>query len=277
MNPAVPQSYIDKHIAEDAARAAAEYGARFRSDIEGFVAREVVDAATVPGRYELPPISGIAYSAFVDPSGGSADSMTIAIAHRDKDGRAVLDAVRERRPPFSPDDVVIEFSELLKSYGIRRVTGGRYGGEWPRERFRARGIEYTPSERPKSQIYRELLPLLNGGKTELLDLPRLATQFTGLERRTARGGNDSIDHAPGGHDDLANSVAGSLLLATAAVPALWKQQALLVGGKGVDVPRWCDAAFVVLMADRFGDATAVYFALSHTAQNLSLSVRPETS
>jgi hypothetical protein len=30
----------------------------------------------------------------------------------------------------------------------------------------------------------------------------------GLKRRTSRGGRDSIDHAPGGHDDLANSVAG---------------------------------------------------------------------
>jgi hypothetical protein len=28
------------------------------------------------------------------------------------------------------------------------------------------------------------------------------------ERRTARGGRDSIDHAPNAHDDLANSVAG---------------------------------------------------------------------
>jgi hypothetical protein len=30
----------------------------------------------------------------------------------------------------------------------------------------------------------------------------------GLERRTARGGKDSIDHAPNAYDDLANSVAG---------------------------------------------------------------------
>jgi hypothetical protein len=34
-----------------------------------------------------------------------------------------------------------------------------------------------------------------------------------LERRTARSGRDSIDHAPGAHDDIANSVAGALLLA----------------------------------------------------------------
>jgi hypothetical protein len=37
---------------------------------------------------------------------------------------------------------------------------------------------------------------------------KLVHQLVGLERRTSRGGRDSIDHAPGGHDDLANSVAG---------------------------------------------------------------------
>jgi hypothetical protein len=41
----------------------------------------------------------------------------------------------------------------------------------------------------------------------------LLTQLVGLERRTARGGRDSIDHAPGAHDDLAKAVAG--LAATA--------------------------------------------------------------
>jgi hypothetical protein len=47
----------------------------------------------------------------------------------------------------------------------------------------------------------------------LLDHPRLATQLVGLERRTARGGRDSIDHAPGAHDDIANAAAGALVLA----------------------------------------------------------------
>jgi hypothetical protein len=40
-----------------------------------------------------------------------------------------------------------------------------------------------------------------------LDHPRLINQLIGLERRTARGGRDSIDHPPGAHDDLANCVA----------------------------------------------------------------------
>jgi hypothetical protein len=47
-----------------------------------------------------------------------------------------------------------------------------------------------------------------------LDIPRLISQFHGLERRTARGGKDSIDHGPGAHDDIANAVAGAIVLAS---------------------------------------------------------------
>lgn len=216
MHPTLDQGVIDRAYEEDSAVAAAEWGGEFRVDVETFVAREVVDAAVVPGRYELPPSTitpNVNYVAFVDPSGGSSDSMTLAIAHADRDKRIVVDAVRERRPPFSPDGVVQDFAELLKIYKVHKVTGDRYAGEWPRERFKVHGIQYELAERPKSDIYRDMLPLLNSGRVELLDNPRLIAQLCGLERRTARGGRDSIDHAPGGHDDTANSVAGAVLLA----------------------------------------------------------------
>jgi hypothetical protein len=42
----------------------------------------------------------------------------------------------------------------------------------------------------------------------LLDNARLISQLVGLERRTARSGRDSIDHAPGAKDDVVNAVAG---------------------------------------------------------------------
>jgi hypothetical protein len=210
MNPSVPQSVIEEAYARDPANAAAEYGAEFRTDVEGFVSREAVEACIVPGRYELPPIGGLIYSAFVDPSGGSADSMTLAISHREGD-KIVLDAVREIRPPFSPEQVVSDFAALLKTYHITNVTGDRYGGEWPRERFRVHGIEYLQAAKSKSDIYRDLLPVLNSRSVELLDLPRLKTQLIGLERRTARGGRDSIDHSPGANDDVINAVAGAVV------------------------------------------------------------------
>lgn len=73
----------------------------------------------VPGRVELPHRSGVTCFAFADPSGGKVDSFTIAIAHREGE-RAVVDALRERRPPFSPDDVVREYVALCRAYGVHR-------------------------------------------------------------------------------------------------------------------------------------------------------------
>ena len=213
MNPTVPDRIVAEAYAEDPARAAAEYGALFRSDVESFMSREAIDACTIRGRYELPPVKGVAYFGFVDPSGGSSDSMTLAVAHRDEwSEKLILDAVREIRPPFSPTTVVEEFATLVRSYGIASVTGDRYAGEWPREQFRNHDIAYQVSQKTKSDLFLDLLVLVNSGAAELLDLPRLQSQLQGLERRTARGGRDSIDHGPGGHDDIANSVAGVLTI-----------------------------------------------------------------
>ena len=138
--------------------------------------------------------------------------MTLAITHREGD-KVVVDAVRERRPPFSPDDVVIEFAATLKSYGIGTVQSDKYAGSWVVERLGARGIRCEQSAKPKSDLYVDLLPLLNSRRIELLDHPRLINQLIGLERRTTRAGKDSIDHAVGSHDDIANAVAGAAALA----------------------------------------------------------------
>jgi hypothetical protein len=229
MNPTVPQSVIDAALEADPSAAAAEYGAEFRTDVETYISRETVDAAVVPARHELPRAEATHHVGFVDPSGGSNDSMTLAITHTESSGRLVLDVLRERKPPFSPDNVVAEFAELLTAYGISVVHGDRYAGEWPRERFRVHGIEYRVASKPKSDIYRELLPLLNSGRVELLDHARLTAQLCSLERRTARGGRDNIDHPVGSHDDVANCAAGALVTASRAVaeevpmcvPAIW--------------------------------------------------------
>jgi hypothetical protein len=142
------------------------------------------------GVYERAPISNLRYFDFVDPSGSSDDSFTLAIAHRENDV-AVLDCVRERRPPFNL--VANEFSAILKAYRIHRVTGDKYAGEWPREAFRNNGISYDLSDKDRSALYVEMLPLLNSGRIELLDNNRLISQLIALERRTGRG-RDVIDH-----------------------------------------------------------------------------------
>ena len=61
----------------DPAAASAEYLAQFRSDLEAFVSREVVEACISPGVYERAPVSGVSYRAFVDPAGGSGEDSSL--------------------------------------------------------------------------------------------------------------------------------------------------------------------------------------------------------
>ena len=81
-------------------------------------------------------------------------------------------------------------------------------GEFVKEPFRRHGISYEVCKQPKSDLFRDMLPLLNSGRITLPRHDRLIAQIVGLERRVSRAGRDSIDHAPGGHDDIANAVSG---------------------------------------------------------------------
>jgi hypothetical protein len=172
----------------------------------------------------LSRVSELKYFGFCDPSGGSSDSMTLGIAHvivRSVNGGkaqnfVILDALREIRPPFSPDRVVWEFSELLRAYGVSEVSGDRYAGAWVVELFSKNRISYRASEKSRSEIYLDFLPLLNAGRAELIDERRLVAQLCSLERKSSANGRDSVDHPRGSHDDLANAAAGALVLASAS-------------------------------------------------------------
>jgi hypothetical protein len=205
MNPSLPKRVVDEAMERDPEAASAEYMAQFRSDLEQFLLREVVDAAVRTSPLELPFDKAHRYFAFVDPAGGGADEFCLAIGHKEGDD-TVIDVLRARRG--IPAELTAGYAELLKSYGIRKVTGDKYAGSWPADEFKKHGIEYTPSEKPKSGLYLDLLPALNSGRVELPPDDRLVNQLIGLERRTARGGRDSIDHPRGGHDDRANVIAG---------------------------------------------------------------------
>ena len=91
------------------------------------------------------------------------------------------------------------------------MHGDRYGGLWPASAFDRYAIRYRPTKKTKSELYSELVPLVNAGRVQLLDQKRLLSQLSSLERRTSRGGRDIVDHRPGGHDDCANAAAGALL------------------------------------------------------------------
>jgi Terminase large subunit, T4likevirus-type, N-terminal len=269
MNARVDPAIIAEAFESDPEAARAEYGAEFRDDLADFVTREVVDAVTCWGRHELPPEPGVTYSAFCDPSGGASDSMTLAVAHLQDGSTCVLDAVLEVRAPFDPEKAVSECTAVLRRFGVARVVGDRYAGAWPKARFAENGIVFEQSAKPKSDLYHDLLPLLNARRIELLEHPRLSAQLVGLERRTARSGRDSIDHSPGGHDDLVNAVAGVLVgLDLDRRPALIRQNDLLAGGAALPVPDICKYIAAVLAVDKFGQCAVVYSARPFTGPGL---------
>jgi hypothetical protein len=210
------------------------------------------------GRHELPPKPGITYSGFCDPSGGISDSMTLAVAHLRDGAILVLDAILECRPPFDPERAVAECEVLLRRFGVTRVVSDKYAGDWPKARFAEHGIALEQSAKPKSDIYHDLLPLLNARRVELLDHHRLAAQLVGLERRTSRQGKDSVDHSPGGHDDLANVVAGVLVgLDLDRRPALVKQADMLDAGRPIQIPDVISTFMAVLCVDKAGMCASV--------------------
>jgi hypothetical protein len=215
----------------------AQYQQRPREIGGGWIEPELVHAATDLGVPQRPRDLRWQYHAFADVSGGRHDSYCLAIAHWEPNvpvddqgkplkeptrddwfragGRAVLDLVHEWPAPCDPDVATAEACLLLDAYGLRRVAGDRYAGEWVRSRYKAGGVTYHVSDASKSDIYVALLPLLTAGTARLVDSQRLREQLIGLDRRVGRSGHESIDHEEGGSDDLANAAAGALVAASA--------------------------------------------------------------
>ena len=218
-NTILSEKKLQRDIDRDPEAAVSEYYGNFRTDISAFLSRQAVESCVTRGVATRAPLSGVAYVAAVDPSGGASDSMTLAIAHNEN-GRVIVDCVLERRPPFSPESVTKEFADVVKSYRISAVRGDRYAGEWPRERFQTHGVAYWPAELNRSEAYLAFVPLVSSGRVDLVDNPRLVNQFAALERRTGLNGKDSVDHKRGQHEDLANAVALAAVLASTPVPTM---------------------------------------------------------
>ena len=179
---------------------------------------ELIDAAVIPGRTELPASRRLGYTAFVDVSGGVSDASVLGIAHVEDGTRAkhiVLDQLVVATAPHEPHEVVARFAAVLQNFGIRTVTGDRYGANWVVDAFKHFAITYDQSDLDKSAIYAEVAPLFAERRIELLDHKRLITELRLLERRPRAGGrSDAIDHPPRAHDDCANAAAGAIWMAS---------------------------------------------------------------
>jgi len=218
MNPKLSMDFIDKALAEDAAKAGAEYLNRWRDDFSDFIPLDVVESCSDSGIHERPPLRNFSYVAYCDPAGGTgSDSFTIAIAHREYDqiNTVYLDLLRERKPRFVPAAVISEYAELLRRYRIREVRGDKFAGGFHASEWQRNGITFKPSANTTAENYLHALPMLLSGRARLLDNPVLRTQLAGLERHAQAGGRETVTHAnvASAHDDLATSACGAMVAA----------------------------------------------------------------
>jgi hypothetical protein len=210
-NPSIPSSVVEQAKESDPEGSEAEWQGGFRNDISSFLDDATIERAIAHGRpLELPPLPQHRYSAFLDPSGGRHDAMTLCIGHKDKQNW-IADVIRGKQPPFNPEAVVEEFVELLHDYGIKQVISDGYSGAWAETAFTKRGIKFVRSELNKSQIYLESLPLFMRDVVRLPNHPKMMRELRLLERRVSRSGQDVCDHGHSGSDDYINSVCGALV------------------------------------------------------------------
>jgi hypothetical protein len=215
LNPSLSQELIDRELEKDPVRNRAEYLSEWRSDVEGFIGREIVEACVRDYR-ELPPQAGISYRGWLDPASGvpEGDSLAFVVSHRIGD-RVTIDAIREARPPFNFFEVIeTVLVPLCQTYRITKIVGDNYGGELAKLPVRRAGISYELSEKHTSQLYLDpFLGMLNAGKIDLPNHDRAINQICSLERSVQRSGRDQISHPTHGHDDIANAIAGAVDIA----------------------------------------------------------------
>jgi hypothetical protein len=137
--------------------------------------------------------------------------MTAAIGHTEGD-IAVVDAIVEIVPPFSPPDACAQIAGVLRSYNISTTTGDRWGLNFVSSEFQRHGITVEYSDKNRSDLYRECLPILRSRRARLLSNEKMVSQFANLERRALTNGGERIDHPAraGCHDDVSQVTAAVL-------------------------------------------------------------------
>ena len=166
-----------------------------------------------------------------------------------------------------PDDDVLVIRAPSQ---VLTVVGDRYAQGFVVSAFAACGITYLHSERDRSEIYSEALPLFSSGRVRLLENKTLVNQLASLERRTMPGGKDRINHPDRGHDDAANSACG--VLANVSIdrrPALVRPSDMAAPSHLEAYQPPLKALYVVafVVAGERGEGAVVYGAQNASAPN----------
>jgi len=208
--PGFSKSKLAAAKLRDPAAFESEHMARFRSDLSAMYDPAVIDQAVNYDRPMELPVRATAgsYFAFADVAGGGGkDSYAIALGHLEGE-KVVIDVIRSRAPKFNPEEVTSQYCDLLKTYGISRVVGDKFSGDWASNAFAKFGITYDRAEKTKSALYLEAEGAFNTNRVSLPNRETAILQLKALVRRVRSGGSDNVDTDSGQPEDEANVLCG---------------------------------------------------------------------
>jgi hypothetical protein len=220
MNPLLPADYLQRMALDDPDAYRSEVLGEFRAGLAALFDADRLEAAIDRDVHERLPERRQTYFAGFDAASGQrggGDAATLAIAHHESPGVAVLDCLRVWEPPFAPNEMIASAAAELARWRLTSVEGDAWAPGFVEDAFRSAGVRYVKTDRTRSEYYLELLPLINAGRVRLLDRPDLLRELRGLERQRGAGGKDRVDHRRGAHDDRANATAISLVRAAGRV------------------------------------------------------------
>jgi hypothetical protein len=220
MNPCISEAAVAAAMQEDPIRARREFMAEFTDTDSTWLDLDLIRSAVDHGVSVRPPVTGVEYHMFLDPSSGRGDSFGASVCHAEgpDDSIIVQDALLEVMSPFNPSEAIATVRDLARSYKIRTpLVTDRYAVGWVSEALNKEGLEHRHSVHDRSTLYLNAAALFTSGRARILDSPRLTSQLAGLTRRVNPSGRDRVDHVGANtHDDLANVTCGALLLAAEA-------------------------------------------------------------
>jgi hypothetical protein len=105
----------------------------------------------------------------------------------------VLDAIRERKAPFSPEGVVEEFAALIKSYRCSKLSGDKYAGEWPQDLLHTLGSYSCAKVGQYTTMFDEASKPALGGRLQFAGEHTSGAKYQGYMNGGVRSGNRAAD------------------------------------------------------------------------------------
>ena len=207
---------LEEEKANDPSAFASEYGAEYRLDLEDYLSQEAIGSCVVAGREALRYEPGKHHYLFVDTAGGGGQDSLAACVTRTIPIGAQVCRLFERKPPFDAEAVCDEIAALAAEYNVTMVRGDNFSGATWASMFKQRGLTQVVEKATATVLFRNFAPCVTGKKVELLDPNTGMTQERALNqlvRLEKREGGEKITHPQGEHDDVANALAGAVLMA----------------------------------------------------------------